>query len=227
MIRLVNALIWRYRQKLLHTSDVGKPCQRDYKKHFIGKLSHRKRQGQKQVLVVVVVVTRKEETSLLLFVLVSLLSSSNSPFSPTCLAYEVKSCLGSIWTCGRVEVVGRSIECRNKDICSFLSSPRLIKSWINWVRRVARVGDTIIAYIVVIFVERLEGIWPVTKTDGGIVLKQSLEIETGDLTWIRLAQDRDLWQALYMHWGTLTLRNTWATSFLRSWMTVFQGLLQS
>jgi hypothetical protein len=34
-------------QKLLHTSDVGKPFQRDYKKHFIGKLPHRKKQGQK------------------------------------------------------------------------------------------------------------------------------------------------------------------------------------
>jgi len=142
MIRLVNALIWRYRQKLLHTSDVGKPCQRDYKKHFIGKLPHRRRQGQKEVLIVVVVVTRKEETSLLLFMLVSLLSRSNRPFSPTCFAYEVKSCLGSIWTCGRVEVMARSIECCNKDICSLLSSPRLIKSCINWVRRVACVGDS-------------------------------------------------------------------------------------
>jgi hypothetical protein len=55
-----------------------------------------------------------------------------------------------------MEMHGETV--KKKDICSCISSPRLIKSWINWVRQVACMGETVIADILVIFVERLEGI---------------------------------------------------------------------
>lgn len=64
------------------------------------------------------------------------------------------------------EVMGRYVVCRHEHICSFYSSPRLIKSWINWVGQVACMGDAINSHILVILAGRPGGIRPVTRPVG-------------------------------------------------------------
>jgi hypothetical protein len=109
--------------------------------------------------------------------------------------------LRRIFRLKRVEVTGGWRKLHNEELYDLNSSPsiiRIIKAWrIRWTGHVARMGEKRNAYR--LLVGKPEGRRPLGRPRHGWlnnITMDFVEVGWGDVDWIGLAQDRDMWRAL-------------------------------
>jgi hypothetical protein len=109
--------------------------------------------------------------------------------------------LGRILGPRRDEVTGEWRKLRNEELHDLYSSPafvRVIKSRsMRWAGHVARIGEGRVVYRVL--VGKPEGKRPVGRLRRrwkDNIKMDIQEVGSGDMDWIKLAQDKDRWQAL-------------------------------